>query len=75
MRALHLPDLGHGRLHRLARHLPVRQLLCLLPLVLVAILAVRNRSVLLDGFGQLRTASWPWLLAAAGATCLTWVAA
>ncbi|QHA10072.1 TIGR00374 family protein [Streptomyces broussonetiae] len=53
----------------------MRQLLCLLPLVLVAILAVRNRSVLLDGFGQLRTASWPWLLAAAGATCLTWVAA
>ncbi|WP_189302764.1 lysylphosphatidylglycerol synthase transmembrane domain-containing protein [Streptomyces cinerochromogenes] len=57
------------------RRLPVRQVLCLLPLVLVAVAAVRHRSVLAEGFGHLRTASWPWLLAAAGATCLTWVAA
>jgi uncharacterized membrane protein YbhN (UPF0104 family) len=48
---------------------------CLVPLALVAVVAVRNRSLLAEGFGQLRTASWPWLLAAAGATCLTWVAA
>ncbi|KOV62040.1 membrane protein [Streptomyces sp. MMG1121] len=60
---------------RLARRLPVRRILCLLPLLLVAIVAVENRSVLAEGFGQLRTASWPWLLAAGGATCLTWVAA
>ncbi|KUM98984.1 hypothetical protein AQI88_01060 [Streptomyces cellostaticus] len=53
----------------------MRQLLCLLPLLLVALVAVQHRSVLVEGFGQLRTASWPWLLAAAGATCLTWVAA
>lgn len=53
----------------------MRQILCLLPLLLVAIVAVRHRSVLVEGFGQLRTASWPWLLAAACATCLTWVAA
>lgn len=53
----------------------MRQILCLLPLLLVAIVAVRHRSVLAEGFGQLRTASWPWLLAAAGTTCLTWVAA
>nr|WP_261386224.1 lysylphosphatidylglycerol synthase transmembrane domain-containing protein [Streptomyces sp. BK340] len=53
----------------------MRQILCLLPLLLVAVVAVRHRSVLAEGFGQLRTASWPWLLAAAGATCLTWVAA
>lgn len=46
-----------------------------MPLALVAVVAVRNRSLLAEGFGQLRTASWPWLLAAAGATCLTWVAA
>ncbi|WP_333778583.1 lysylphosphatidylglycerol synthase transmembrane domain-containing protein [Streptomyces sp. IBSBF 3136] len=46
-----------------------------MPLVLVGVVAARHRSVLADGFGQLRTASWPWLLAAAGATCLTWVAA
>lgn len=46
-----------------------------MPLVLVAVAAVRHRSVLAEGFGHLRTASWPWLLAAAAATCLTWVAA
>lgn len=46
-----------------------------MPLGLVAVVAVRNRSLLAEGFGQLRGASWPWLLAAAGATCLTWVAA
>nr|WP_285557625.1 lysylphosphatidylglycerol synthase transmembrane domain-containing protein [Streptomyces hygroscopicus] len=55
--------------------MPVRQALCLLPLLLFGVAAVRNRSLLAEGFGQLRTASWPWLLAAAGATCLTWVAA
>ncbi|MER6070233.1 lysylphosphatidylglycerol synthase transmembrane domain-containing protein [Streptomyces sp. NPDC001817] len=60
---------------RLPRRVPVRQVLCLVPLALVAVVAVRNRSLLAEGFGQLRTASWPWLLAAAGATCLTWVAA
>nr|WP_203691458.1 lysylphosphatidylglycerol synthase transmembrane domain-containing protein [Streptomyces sp. SID12488] len=49
--------------------------MCLLPLLLVAVVAVRHRQVLADGFGQLATAKWPWLLAAAGATCLTWVAA
>lgn len=73
--AVRLPDLREGRLPRLARRVPVRQILCLLPLLLVAVVAVRHRSVLAEGFGQLRTASWPWLLAAAGATCLTWVAA
>jgi uncharacterized membrane protein YbhN (UPF0104 family) len=45
------------------------------PLLLVTVAAVRHRSVLAEGFGHLRTASWPWLLAAGGATCLTWVAA
>jgi uncharacterized membrane protein YbhN (UPF0104 family) len=49
--------------------------LCLLPLLLVAVVAVQHRSVLAEGFGRLRTAEWPWLAAAAGATCLTWVAA
>jgi uncharacterized membrane protein YbhN (UPF0104 family) len=49
--------------------------LCLVPLLLVAVAAVRDRALLAEGFGQLRSASWPWLLAAAGATCLTWVAA
>ncbi|MDT0393172.1 MULTISPECIES: lysylphosphatidylglycerol synthase domain-containing protein [Streptomyces] len=47
----------------------------MLPLLLVTVVAVRHRSVLTEGFAQLATARWPWLLAAAGATCLTWVAA
>jgi uncharacterized membrane protein YbhN (UPF0104 family) len=60
---------------RLPRRVPVRQILCLLPLLLVAVVAVQHRSVLVAGFGQLRAAEWPWLLAAVAATCLTWVAA
>ncbi|MFE1158330.1 lysylphosphatidylglycerol synthase domain-containing protein, partial [Streptomyces sp. NPDC058830] len=47
----------------------------MLPLLLVAVVAVRHRSVLAEGLGHLATARWPWLLAAACATCLTWVAA
>ncbi|MFC0499802.1 YbhN family protein [Streptomyces mutabilis] len=47
----------------------------MLLLLLVAVVAVRHRSVLAEGFGHLATARWPWLLAAACATCLTWVAA
>ncbi|MCG0069516.1 flippase-like domain-containing protein, partial [Streptomyces tricolor] len=57
------------------RRLPVRPVLCLVPLVLVAVAAVRHRSVLAEGLGHLRSASWPWLVVAACATCLTWVAA
>ncbi|MDX2931682.1 flippase-like domain-containing protein [Streptomyces ipomoeae] len=60
---------------RRRRGVPVRQILCLLPLVLVAIVAVRHRSVLVEGFAHLATAQWPWLMAAVCATCLTWVAA
>ncbi|MEU5595911.1 lysylphosphatidylglycerol synthase transmembrane domain-containing protein [Streptomyces sp. NPDC020298] len=72
MTAVQLPELRPGRF---PRRVPVRQALCLVPLLLVTVAAVRHRSVLAAGFGQLRTASLPWLLAAAGATCLTWVAA
>ncbi|CAL9378806.1 lysylphosphatidylglycerol synthase transmembrane domain-containing protein [Streptomyces sp. enrichment culture] len=57
------------------RRVPLRRVLCLVPLALVAVAAVRHRALLAEGFGQLRTASWPWLLVAAGVTCLTWVAA
>ncbi|MFC3572654.1 lysylphosphatidylglycerol synthase transmembrane domain-containing protein [Streptomyces yaanensis] len=59
----------------LPRRVPVRQVLCLIPLVLVLAVAVRHRSVLAEGFGRLRSAEWPWLAAAIIATCLTWVAA
>ncbi|MEU9050747.1 MULTISPECIES: lysylphosphatidylglycerol synthase transmembrane domain-containing protein [unclassified Streptomyces] len=60
---------------RLLRRLPVRRILVLLPLALVIVVAVQHRSVLAEGIGHLATAKWPWLLAAACATCLTWVAA
>lgn len=70
--ALQLPGLPS---RRALRRLPVRQVLCLVPLLLVLLVAARHRSVLAEGFGRLRSAEWPWLLAAAGATCLTWVAA
>ncbi|MGI5379796.1 lysylphosphatidylglycerol synthase transmembrane domain-containing protein [Streptomyces sp. CA-251387] len=60
---------------RLLRRVPIRQVLVLLPLVLVVVVAVRHRAVLAEGIGHLATAKWPWLLAAACATCLTWVAA
>ncbi|MFF9163911.1 YbhN family protein [Streptomyces longwoodensis] len=53
----------------------VRHVLCLLPVLLVAVVAVRHRSLLAEGLAQLRSAEWPWLLGAVGATCLTWVAA
>jgi uncharacterized membrane protein YbhN (UPF0104 family) len=60
---------------RLLGRLPLRQILCLLPLVLVVVVAVGHRAVLIEGVGHLASAKWPWLLAAVGATCLTWVAA
>src|SRR5690606_5310311 len=64
---------GHGGSRGPAR--TVRRVLCVVPLLLVTVVAVRHRSVLADGFAHLPAARWPWLLAAAGATCLTWVAA
>lgn len=70
-------EFPHGPLPpgRFPRRVPVRQVLCLLPLLLVTVVAVRHRDVLAEGFGHLRSADWPWLLAAVAATCLTWVAA
>ncbi|WP_307825789.1 lysylphosphatidylglycerol synthase transmembrane domain-containing protein [Streptomyces sp. MBT33] len=70
-------EFPHGSLPpgRFPRRVPVRQVLCLLPLLLVTVVAVRHRGVLAEGFGHLRSADWPWLLAAVAATCLTWVAA
>src|SRR5690606_22935212 len=53
----------------------IRRVLCVLPPLLVTVVAVRHRSVLAEGFAHLGQARWPWLLAAAGATCLTWPAA
>ncbi|CAL9357872.1 hypothetical protein SUDANB70_00605 [Streptomyces sp. enrichment culture] len=53
----------------------IRRILCVLPLLLVTVVAVRHRSVLAEGFAHLGQARWTWLLAAVGATCLTWPAA
>ncbi|WP_405866496.1 MULTISPECIES: YbhN family protein [unclassified Streptomyces] len=77
MTAVQLPEgpLPEGRLPRRVPARQIRQILCLVPLLLVTVVAVQHRSVLAEGFGHLRSAEWPWLLAAAGATCLTWVAA
>lgn len=74
------PDVTAVRLpQQLPRRFPlrpaVRPALCLLPLALVLVVGVRHRSVLVEGLGHLRSAEWPWLVAAVLATCLTWVAA
>lgn len=74
MTAVRLPQGRSGPSGRAPR-IPIRQILCLVPLALVLVVAVRHRDVLVEGFGHLGTAQWPWLVAAAGATCLTWVAA
>ena len=75
--AVQLPEgpLPEGRFPRRVPARQLRQILCLVPLLLVTVVAVQHRSVLAEGFGHLRSAEWPWLLAAIGATCLTWVAA
>ncbi|MEU1552459.1 lysylphosphatidylglycerol synthase transmembrane domain-containing protein [Streptomyces scabiei] len=70
MTAIRLP-----RSRRLAGRVPVRRILWPVPLVLVLVVALCHRSVLAAGFDRLATARWPWLAAALGATCLTWVAA
>jgi uncharacterized membrane protein YbhN (UPF0104 family) len=73
--AVQFPDIRPGRLPRRVPVRRLRQILCLLPLLLVTVVAVQHRSVLAEGLAHLGTAEWPWLLAAVGATCLTWVAA
>ncbi|WP_406362210.1 YbhN family protein [Streptomyces sp. NBC_00715] len=75
MTTVRLPRARPALPRRLALRPAVRPVLCLLPLALVLVVAVRHRSVLAEGFGQLRSAEWPWLAAAATATALTWVAA
>ncbi|MFJ1602760.1 YbhN family protein [Streptomyces sp. NPDC088253] len=75
MTAVRLPQQLPQGFPQGSRRFPLRSVLCLIPLALVLVVAARHRSVLMEGFGQLRSAEWPWLLAAAVATCLTWVAA
>ncbi|WP_031026740.1 MULTISPECIES: lysylphosphatidylglycerol synthase transmembrane domain-containing protein [unclassified Streptomyces] len=54
---------------------PVRLALCLAPLLLAAGWALANRPVVYEGVRRLVAADPGWLLAGAGFTCLTWVAA
>ncbi|MGW1498748.1 lysylphosphatidylglycerol synthase transmembrane domain-containing protein [Streptomyces mirabilis] len=75
MTAVRLPQKLPQGFSQGSRRFPLRSVLCVIPLALVLVVAVRHRSVLMEGFGHLRSAEWPWLLAAAVATCLTWVAA
>ncbi|MCX4402525.1 MULTISPECIES: lysylphosphatidylglycerol synthase domain-containing protein [unclassified Streptomyces] len=75
MTAVRLPQKPPQGFPQGSRRFPLRSVLCLVPLAFVLVVAVRHRSVLVEGFGHLRSAEWPWLLAAALATCLTWVAA
>jgi uncharacterized membrane protein YbhN (UPF0104 family) len=56
------------------RRLPLRQILCLLPLVAVAWWVVANWSLITDGVEQALAADGPWLLAAVGSTALGFVA-
>ncbi|WP_078840717.1 lysylphosphatidylglycerol synthase transmembrane domain-containing protein [Streptomyces antioxidans] len=61
--------------HRpLFRRLPLRQILCLLPLLVVAVWVVKHRSLIGSGARQMFTANPYWLLTAVATTGLGWVA-
>ncbi|WP_405802161.1 YbhN family protein [Streptomyces sp. NBC_01506] len=55
------------------RRLPLRQLVCLVPLVLVTVWVAGNWSVILAGVDELRGADRDWLLAAVAVTGACWV--
>ncbi|WP_059007047.1 lysylphosphatidylglycerol synthase transmembrane domain-containing protein [Streptomyces specialis] len=56
------------------RRLPLRQTLCLLPLLAVAVWAGQHHTLLTSGTHQVLAANGYWLLAAVGTTVLGWVA-
>ncbi|MGW7692107.1 lysylphosphatidylglycerol synthase transmembrane domain-containing protein [Streptomyces asiaticus] len=56
------------------RRLPLRQILCLLPLLVVAVWVVQHRSLIGSGARQMFTANPYWLLTAVATTGLGWVA-
>ncbi|MFE2183656.1 YbhN family protein [Streptomyces sp. NPDC059455] len=58
----------------LYRRLPLRQILCLLPLLVVAVWVVQHRSLIGSGARQMFTANPYWLLTAVATTGLGWVA-
>jgi len=58
----------------LYRRLPLRQVLCLVPLVAVAVWVAQHRSLIGSGARQMLTADPWWLLTAVATTGLGWVA-
>ncbi|MEU8875483.1 lysylphosphatidylglycerol synthase domain-containing protein [Streptomyces javensis] len=58
----------------LYRRLPLRRILCLLPLLVVAVWVVQHRSLIGSGARQMFTANPYWLLTAVATTGLGWVA-
>ncbi|RNF85764.1 lysylphosphatidylglycerol synthase transmembrane domain-containing protein [Streptomyces botrytidirepellens] len=58
----------------LYRRIPLRQILCLVPLVAVAVWVARHRSLIGSGARQMLTADPWWLLTAVATTGLGWVA-
>ncbi|AEM84565.1 lysylphosphatidylglycerol synthase transmembrane domain-containing protein [Streptomyces violaceusniger] len=58
----------------LLRRLPLRQILCLLPLLVVGYWVVQHRSLIGSGARQMFTANPYWLLTAVATTGLGWVA-
>ncbi|MEU8827642.1 lysylphosphatidylglycerol synthase transmembrane domain-containing protein [Streptomyces sp. NPDC048636] len=56
------------------RRVPVRRILCLLPLAAVAVWVLQHRSLIGSGARQMLTANPWWLLVAVTMTGLTWVA-
>ncbi|WP_223863193.1 MULTISPECIES: lysylphosphatidylglycerol synthase transmembrane domain-containing protein [unclassified Streptomyces] len=58
----------------LYRRLPLRQILCLLPLLVVGVWVVQHRSLIGSGARQMFTANPYWLLTAVATTGLGWVA-
>jgi uncharacterized membrane protein YbhN (UPF0104 family) len=57
------------------RRVPLRQIACLIPLVLITVWVVTHWSVIAEGAGRLRGADPVWLLIAVAVTGLCWVAA
>ncbi|MFD3521035.1 YbhN family protein [Streptomyces sp. NPDC058653] len=53
--------------------LPLRQLICLVPLLLAAAWVAGNWSVILSGVGELRGADVNWLLASVAVTMTCWI--
>ncbi|WP_374215337.1 lysylphosphatidylglycerol synthase transmembrane domain-containing protein [Streptomyces sp. NEAU-Y11] len=66
-----VPQQAHRPVHR---RLPVRRILCVLPLAAVAVWVLQHRSLIGSGARQMLTANPWWLLVAVATTGFGWVA-